>query len=299
MFTLLAAAEQVQYYDEQKKYGLALTSTIAENGTEVIIQLSAPTSYGWAAVGTGAHMDGSVQFFIYPSDKDNQVTLSVRQAVGHLPIRTLAYQTSLINSSVQNGIMSATIRWTTADGTFGGKLDIGEHKQPFIWAVGPNQQIASSDENYNVLQHADDKHGVLVADMTYSQNPSSVQPDLAGMTNSVNIKAQPAIYDDLVKIHAFLLCASFAVIFPCGVIGLRWRWSRGFLSHWTAQTTGIVAALAGLAIAITQSILGVVHADFTEPHQLVGIVVCVLLPIQAWFGYAQHMRNKVHNHKWT
>lgn len=298
VITVHAAAEQIQYYDQTWKYGLALTSTMTDNGAEIIIQLSAPTSYGWAAVGTGAHMDGSVMFFIYPSTANNKVTLSVRQAKDHTPIPTNMYQTSLLKSSVQNGTMSATISWKAENRTFAGKLDIGQHKQPLIWALGPNQHIASSDTNFNVLQHADASHGVLFADMPYSQNPTSVQPDLAGSTQNVNMQPQPAYYHNLVVIHALALCTAFLVFFPIGVIGLRWRWTHGFYWHWIVQTVGVVAALVGLGVAIAQSILGIVHDSFNQPHQLLGIALCALLPLQAFFGRAQHLRNKIYK-KWT
>lgn len=298
VLSTLAAAEQIQYFDPTWKYGLALTSTIGENGTEVIIQLSAPTSYGWAAVGTGSHMDGSVMFFIYPSNSKDKVTLSVRQAKDHTPMPTTQYRTSLVKSSIRNGTMSATISWKSANRTFGGKLDITQHKQPLIWALGPNQQIQSSDVNLNLLQHADASHGVLFADMPFSQNPSSVLPDLNGSTKDVNMKVQPAIYGNLVVIHAVMLCAAFLVFFPLGVVGLRWRWAHGFQWHWIIQVVGIIAALGGLGVAVTQSIMGIVHSSFDEPHQIIGIALCLLLPLQAFFGRAQHLRNKIYK-KWT
>jgi len=41
------------------------------------MQIAAPYSFGWAAVGTGNRMDGSKMFVIYPASKDS-VTLSIR-----------------------------------------------------------------------------------------------------------------------------------------------------------------------------------------------------------------------------
>ena len=53
-----------QFYDESSKIGFALSTT--SNG-DLLFQVSAPTSSGWGAIGTGDKMDGSLMFIIYPS----------------------------------------------------------------------------------------------------------------------------------------------------------------------------------------------------------------------------------------
>ena len=64
----------MQFYDKGSDYGLALTSTTAGNGTSLFLQLSAPASFQWAAVGSGDKMDGSLMFLIYRSDdKDGKL----------------------------------------------------------------------------------------------------------------------------------------------------------------------------------------------------------------------------------
>lgn len=289
-------ANQIQYYNQNLNYSLALTSTLISNGTEVMIQLTAPASFGWAAVGTGAHMEGSIMFIIYPSGVDNVVTLSVRQAKDHNPVPTKDFQVSLLESSNKNGIMSATVSWKGPERVLGGELDISAAKQALIWAVGPNQKIASTDSNFNIMKHQGNR-GVIVADMAYAQNPSSVRPVLTG-TKSTHIRPQPKVYSNLVVIHALMLCAAFVIIFPLGVIGLRWNWAHGFAWHWMFQALGLLGAFGGMGVAIAHSIIGIVHDSFNEPHQLIGLGVCSLLILQAWFGYAQHQRNKVYK-EWT
>ena len=67
MLAGLARAKQAQFYEKGQDFGFAVTSTAADDGTHILMQLSAPTRYGWAAAGTGSRMDNSLMFILYPS----------------------------------------------------------------------------------------------------------------------------------------------------------------------------------------------------------------------------------------
>jgi hypothetical protein len=48
------------------------------------MQISAPVSYGWAAVGTGDKMDKSLMFIIYPSGQINvQLLAASKESFDH------------------------------------------------------------------------------------------------------------------------------------------------------------------------------------------------------------------------
>ena len=60
-----ALADPIQFSDN----GLASSLALVQNGssTDIQMQLSGPSSAGWAGVGVGAEMAGSLFFVIYPS----------------------------------------------------------------------------------------------------------------------------------------------------------------------------------------------------------------------------------------
>ena len=64
-------ANQAQFYQTSENYGVAIASVPADGRVDLLMQISAPESYGWAAVGTGNKMDNSLMFIIYPSEQDN------------------------------------------------------------------------------------------------------------------------------------------------------------------------------------------------------------------------------------
>lgn len=45
-----------------------MTSAIEDDGILARLLITAPAHYGWAAVGSGAIMDGSAMFIVYPDD---------------------------------------------------------------------------------------------------------------------------------------------------------------------------------------------------------------------------------------
>lgn len=64
-------ADQAQFYQKSENFGVAISSTQDEGNVDFRMQISAPTSYGWASVGTGDKMDKSLMFVIYPSGVDD------------------------------------------------------------------------------------------------------------------------------------------------------------------------------------------------------------------------------------
>ena len=127
--------------------------------------------------------------------------------------------------------------------------------------------------------------------MTATQNSAATYPTISGIS-SVSAKGQPNYYNGIVYAHAVLLGVAFVVVFPFGVIGLRWKWSIAFKVHWILQVIATTAAYIALAVAITLSITGVEYSDFDEGHQMLGIIVISLLSLQVLFGYLHHQRFK-------
>ncbi|OAL26718.1 hypothetical protein AYO22_04071 [Fonsecaea multimorphosa] len=287
-------AKQAQFYEKSENYGVAISST-GNNGNvnagEFSMQISAPVSYGWAAVGTGNHMHDALMFIIYPSADGDDVTLSVRTTSGHdTPEPASGVNATVLSSEVENGKMTATIQWHQSSSSHKfNKVDVTDTKQPWIWAVGPSKQVRSNSINADINQHS--HYGVFFVDMTATQNAVSTVPKISG-TSSVSAEGQPEYYHALVYSHAILLGGAFVIVFPVGVLGLRWRWTIAFKVHWILQLFATVGAYLGLAAAVFMSINGIEYAAFNQTHQILGICVVAVLSVQVIMGYIHHVNYK-------
>jgi hypothetical protein len=165
-------------------------------------------------------------------------------------------------------------------------MHLDHNHQPWIWAAGPVQ--FNSDGSATPVQHT--SHGVIFANMNKAQtsNAGDALPEILSETN-ISVKPQPFSYKSLVIVHAICLGFAFVLIFPLGVIGLRWPWKRFFVFHLVAQVTGTVAIVCGLVFAISLSVVGIAYNGFQEPHQRLGLVVIILVFFQAAAGHRHHV----------
>lgn len=293
LFSLLTFAAQVQFYDGSTKFGIALTSTFLDNATQVLMQITAPVSYGWAALGTGTMMADSTMFVIYPSANDKDVTMSIRTTTQHFAPKLVSASTihaRVRSSSIDNGIMTANIVWQENGRTLNNVVDPSNERQPFIWAVGPSISISSNGVDVSISEHS--KYGVVFADMPQSQVPSSqISPPSIQGTSNMNLTTQPSYYRLMVLIHASLLAGAFVILLPVGVIAKNVNFRNiGFKMHWPIQCIAAICVIAGLATAVSMSIIGIRYRNFSEPHQIIGLFVCALVGFQVYLGWAHHVR---------
>ena len=123
--------------------------------------------------------------------------------------------------------------------------------------------------------------------MTATRSNSSAIPAISGKAN-IGVTPLPSSTSALISIHAVCLAGSFLLLFPLGVIALRWfRWVR---VHWIFQVFAAVVCVLGLVIAVAFSAMDPEYSDFDQGHQIIGIVAVVALVAQALLGY-QHHRN--------
>ena len=293
-----SSAQQIQFYDQSTRFGFALTSTLLDNATQVYMQVSAPVSYGWAAVGTGTMMRDSTMFILYPSEDNESVTLSVRTTTQHYPPKeSLAdrIHARITESSIKDGTMMANIVWQEYSPILSGGVDPREHKQGFIWAVGPSHALASDKTDQTISRHS--TRGVFFANMVASQvMADDLEPPSIRGTSNVEISTQPKSYRLLVLTHSILMGSAFVLIFPFGIIGLRLNLrNKGFTVHWILQRIAFIAVIGGFGIAITMSIVGIEYSHFREPHQIVGMAMFFLVTLQGFLGHAHHLRFKLYN----
>ena len=140
--------------------------------------------------------------------------------------------------------------------------------------------------------------------MPKTLSSASLMPTISGTLN-INTKALPGSVAILVIIHAICLGGAFVLLFPLGVVLLRWFGSVKF--HWILQVFSAMVCLIGLVIAIVLSIMDPEYKNLNEGHQIIGIVVVAALFLQAALGYMHHLKYKKlgrrtwisHAHLWT
>ncbi|MCJ1473424.1 hypothetical protein MMC13_002075 [Lambiella insularis] len=130
-------------------------------------------------------------------------------------------------------------------------------------------------------------------------------PTISGTSSNKSVTILPSYVPHLVLIHAVLLVGSFLLLFPLGVIILRWFGK--VKGHRIMQSFAAFFCTIGLAVAVVFSRVDREFSSFSKPHQIIGIVAVVALFAQAYFGYAHHLHFKKmgrrttisHLHLWT
>lgn len=181
-------------------------------------------------------------------------------------------------------------------------IDVTATQQPWIWAVGPGTPVSSQSQDASINKHSSYGSlwvlnmgrseqtligctGTFFIDMPSSRADVAAIPSLRGKSN-VNVKSLPASVSVLILIHAICLAGSFFILFPVGVIALRWFGSFRF--HWILQIVTTVIILLGSIIAVVFSIMDPVYASFNYAHQILGLVAVVAVVGQSASGYAHH-----------
>jgi len=140
--------------------------------------------------------------------------------------------------------------------------------------------------------------------MTATISSSNTVPTLSGQEN-INTTPLPGSVSVLIIIHAIFLGGSFVLLFPLGVIILRWFGSVRI--HYLMQLTAVIICIVGLGIAIAFSEMDPEYRDMGEGHQIIGIVTVAGLLVQSIFGYVHHINYQSlgrrtwvsHLHMWT
>jgi len=140
--------------------------------------------------------------------------------------------------------------------------------------------------------------------MAAAQSESGNIPSISGKTDIHTSELPHSVYM-LIIVHAICLAGPFGILFPLGVIFLRWFGQ--VKTHWVLQFLASLICAVGLAVAIAFSAMDLEYSSFNRGHQILGIVVVAALPLQSVFGYIHHLRYKQvgrrtlnsHLHLWT
>jgi hypothetical protein len=137
-------------------YSLNIPDTTASSGNgDIYMQISAPTSYGWVALGQGGSMSGAQMFVVYTDASGDNVTVSPRLGSGHSePSYSSSAQVTLLDGSgVSNGVMTANIKCASCSSWSGGKMDFSASSTNWIFAAYSGAQIKSDSPSSTISQH--------------------------------------------------------------------------------------------------------------------------------------------------
>ncbi len=218
--------------------------------------------FAWGAVGLGNdQMAGALILMVYPNMAGDNVTFSPRLASRHaepvyypdLQVEILA-GTGIINDTfVLSALCHNCRHWPGA--LPGGWIDVTHSDQRSIFALGPEGDFASDDPAAPLRYH--EAYGSFSIDMKAATGPAA-PPVLDSSTTqqssgAVMLSGSGGHKDWASVMHALAMIFAFAVLFPFGVVVLRWTDKVPY--HAIIQGIAVVSVLVGFGLAMYISTL--------------------------------------------
>ncbi|PTB70969.1 iron reductase domain protein [Trichoderma citrinoviride] len=179
--------------------------------------------------------------------------------------------------------------------------------QPWIWAWNRNQDMEAfaADEQLEMHSLVDGNYGYFYVDMEAATSHHAdgfpalnlTNKDAANANANIGASDRPMAGDSnnkslwqkllsrpLAHLHGFFMMASFLLLFPLGAVAIRSGSTSAFKHHWAVQATASASALSGAVTAVIMS-----DRVFASPHQIAGVAIVCLLPLQALLGWRHHV----------
>ncbi|KAK3075969.1 hypothetical protein LTR53_000273 [Teratosphaeriaceae sp. CCFEE 6253] len=288
--------------------------------SDVYFHMSAPAGNTWMSVGFSpkGNMEDSLMFIAYPSKNGTSVTLSPRTATGHSEPsyyngvkceRIWADDLQDGNEVTNNGDASAmtvnavcrnATKWST------GSLDLTSKTQPMIFAVGPagdthgrGPSLRSDSLSADLDRHTG--YGGFTMDIAQatSSESSTAGVPLPGASGTYALSGATASNakddnDPAPRIHGFIMCLTFVVIFPVGALILRSL--QRVIMHAVVQAIGLFLVCCATAGGIVISTQYNRSKHFASAHQILGILLLLALLSQLGLGIVHHRLFKQTQH---
>ncbi|KUI60602.1 hypothetical protein VP1G_07797 [Cytospora mali] len=279
---------------------LAFGLSIPDDATndDLYFSLAMPTGEYWAAVGLGNdRMSGTLVFMIYSSASGENVTFSPRLATSNtepeyyssLDYETLTDNTGLVDDAtyVYSAVCHNCRKWP------GGSIDVTSKAQKFIFATGPAGDVRSDNQRESVKIHYE--HGTFTMDMVHATGaagPTTLNSTTAVYDYGATLVGQvtEGMTDWVAVVHAVFMVGCFVVLMPFGVLILRvGQWVRWHGFH---QGVAMVGVIIGFGLGIKTSTLYNRSKNFSNPHQIIGLLVFFFLLGQFVLGCMHHRKFK-------
>lgn len=271
------------------KYAVAVPQSTVDSGSgHIYFQITAPTSYQWVAIGIGQQMAGATIFIMYADGKGN-VTISPRAGIAEVMPQyssTIAGVTTLLaGSGVNNGTMTANVRYTSSTST----LQVTSSSANWIGAWKSGDALDSTNAAASINKH--DAHAQYTFDMTRAVissdsnpfvDPSSLSniPTTGSLppTSSVAATQTPARpssgpssldgissstsnIEKYQKAHGTIMAMTVVVLIPLGTIAMRV--GLGVWVHAALQLFSYALLITGLGLGVhLAQLLDIVRSFF-------------------------------------
>ncbi|KAF2421226.1 CBD9-like protein [Tothia fuscella] len=267
------------------------TITVNPANKDMWFRMSAPSAYSWIAVGSGSSMSSSTMFIAYEASDNKKTTLSSRKA--HDRSEPIFYKDLGLNVAVPspqdshpNGIIGDTyfVAGRCSNCTDKAAISTDSKSASFIFAIGPQGKSPRSDSVTAPLrQHA--IYGTFSLDMKQASGESL--PSLGGRAVGVAKTAKVTQSRERGSSgHALVMCVAFVIIFPLGIFLLRVLEKVNL--HMYAQSFGLLLVLIGFVSGMVLSKRYNRSKNYSNGHQIIGILVFLLLIAQWVLGFLHH-----------
>ncbi|GAB7352716.1 hypothetical protein MBLNU459_g3071t1 [Dothideomycetes sp. NU459] len=302
-------------------YSLNIPDAGTSNG-DVYFQITAPTSYQWAAFGQGTRMKGSNMFIIYADSTGNNVTVSPRLGTGDVEPNYNANGqiTMLEGSGISNGVMTANFKCSTCESWSGGSMNFSSNAGKFIYAYKSGKALDTSSVSQGLDQH--DDYGDFTLDFSQARGGSSFNPFVADAsspsgtsstsstsgtsttatssassgasasstpattTSSSSGKKKHYPFNPVLFAHGLMASLAFVILMPAGAISIRIFNFPGLIwVHAAIQMLAYAVYIAAFGIGVY---LAMNWGYLTDKHSIIGIVVFVLVFPQPFTGWLHH-----------
>ncbi|KAL1297090.1 hypothetical protein AAFC00_004673 [Neodothiora populina] len=217
-------------------FSLNIPDATASSGSgDIYMQISAPTSYSWVALGQGSQMAGAQMFVLYTDASGTNVTLSPRLSTGHsMPTYNSAAQVTLLDGTgVSNGVMTANFRCSSCSSWSGGDMDFTSSSGNFIYATRTGSGLDSDSPSASISQH--NNHNDFQFDFTEARGGDSINPFTSGTAaTSASGGAATASNSAAASSSCVSRTASSTIAAPSGS-GCPTAWPTAWSSSWPSS----------------------------------------------------------------
>ncbi|KAF3041333.1 hypothetical protein E8E12_006600 [Didymella heteroderae] len=281
-----------------------------QNGGNVFLSLSAPTTYSWVGLGIGSSMTNANMFIMY-TDGNGNVTLSPRfsqgesqpQYINNLDVELLS------GSGVANGVMTANFRCGNCSRS--GSTNFGAQSGRWIHARKSGAAMDSTDVRARFSQH--DEQGGFTWMYTNAIGGASANPFTASdaavsgsapANSSGGGGSSSPMRRNILLVHGIFASLAFLVFFPIGAIFMRLgKFNNVVAVHVATQVFAWLLFITAFGLGLYYGITG---NYMSEAHPIIGLVLVALLlvqPLAGWLHHRQFLRTGQrsavsHGHIW-
>ncbi|KAF4334295.1 integral membrane protein [Fusarium beomiforme] len=250
---------------------------------------------GWAAIGIGSGMYGSLMFVMYAKNKSSKdPILSVRRGLGYYEPEPVGAKPQVVTSTIslnETGWLEASFTCYRCDAW--SSVNSGSALQPWIWAANANQVFSDPSPDSTMEQHG--YYGHFDLDMSVVESKDGRVPSIdftasdsvAIASGSGGLGQSPSA---LFALHGLLMALSTMILYPCGVLAISRASKAAFKGHVLFQLVASFLCIAGVLLALYATISNGEIGVFARPHVLLGLVVTTAVPLQVVLGYVHHKR---------